>query len=132
VAIDWQQVQASQGKRGDIVLEDGDVVVIPHTPTLVLVAGAVENQGPIRYQPGMRVQDAINRAGGLGKDAVLRSAIIIRLNGQVIHVSPRDGVQPGDIVMVPTKYIIQKSHDKSQLERALAALADVALLFRVF
>jgi protein involved in polysaccharide export with SLBB domain len=132
IPLDWKRLQATQGKQGDVVLLDGDVVYIPTTPTLVLIAGAVQNQGPIRYQPGMRIADAINQGGGPGKDAVLRSAIVIHANGQTVHVGPKDAVQPGDIIIVPTQYIIQEAHDQSALERILSSLANAALFFRLF
>jgi hypothetical protein len=132
IPLDWKLLQDSQGKQGDIVLMNGDVIYIPTTPTLVLVAGAVENQGPIRYCPGMRVSDAIRESGGVGKDAVLHSAIIIHINGQVDHAMPKDRVAPGDIIIVPTQYIIQKAREQSGAERVLTALANAALFFRLF
>lgn len=131
VPIDWHRLQASQGKQGDVVLQDGDVVYIPTTPTTVLVAGAVQVQGAIRYQPGMRIRDALDQAGGLGKDAVLHSAIVIRANGQTLHVNTKDAVQPGDIIIVPTQYIIQKAGSQSAIERILSALANAAIIFKV-
>jgi hypothetical protein len=132
IPLDWHRLQASQGKQGDVVLQDGDVIYIPTTSNLVLVAGAVQNQGPIRYQPGMRMRDAVEQAGGVGTDAVLHAAIVIHLNGQTLRVSMTDMVEPGDIIIVPTKYITQKSRDQSALERALATVANAALFFRLF
>ena len=132
IPLDWKRLQASQGKDGDIILFDGDVVYIPTTPTLVYVAGAVQNQGALRFREGMRVVDATEESGGLGKDAVLHSAIVIHANGQVDHVTPKDKLAPGDIVIVPTQYIIQKAREQSGAERVLTALANAALFFRLF
>jgi len=128
--IDWDKIQATGGREGDVILRDGDIVYVPTQPTLVLVAGAVQNQGPLRYERGMKVQDAINQAGGPGKDAVLRSAIVIRVNGQTKPARMKDPVLPGDIVIVPTQYITQVVRSQSTLERALSALASLALTFR--
>jgi protein involved in polysaccharide export with SLBB domain len=130
--VDWRKMQATQGRLGDVILRDGDVIYIPTRPTLILVAGAVQNQGPLRYEAGLRIQDAIDEAGGLAKDAVLRSALVIHVNGQTRPARMRDAVQPGDVVIVPTKYIIQNVATQSSLERILGALANAALAFRLF
>lgn len=130
--IDWRKLQATEGKLGDVILRDGDVVYVPTQPTLILVAGAVQNQGPLRYEPGLRVQEAIAEAGGLAKDAVLRSALVIHANGQTRPVGMRDLVQPGDVIIVPTKYIIQNVRTQSTLERILSTLANAAVSFRLF
>ncbi len=132
IPVDWKRIQATEGKEGDIILHDGDVVYIPTTPSLVMVAGAVRNQGPIRYERGLTVQRAIDQAGGLAKDAILRQTIVIRLNGQTIPVRSKEAVQPGDIIIVPTHYIIQTARVQSGWERILAALGSLALTFRAF
>jgi len=131
IPLDWAQLQASQGARGDVILQDGDVVYVPSQPGVVLVAGAVQNQAPLRYQKGMTVQEAIRQAGGASKDAALKQVLAIRLNGQVVPVSLRDQVQPGDIVVVPTEYIVKTVRAQTPLERVLNTIADVIVAFRV-
>ncbi len=130
--IDWRKLQATEGKLGDVILRDGDVVYVPTQPTLILVAGAVQNQGPQRYEPGLKVQEAIARAGGLAKDAMLPSALVIHANGQTRPMGMRDLVQPGDVIIVPTKYIIQNVRTQSTLERILGTIANAAVSFRLF
>ena len=132
IPLDWAQMQASQGARGDVILQDGDVVYVPPQPSVVLVAGAVQNQAPIRYQKGMTVQEAIRQAGGASKDAALKHVLVIRLNGQVAPVGMRETVQPGDIVVVPTEYIVKTVRAQTPLERVLSTIADIVVAFRVF
>lgn len=132
IPVDWAQMQASQGARGDVILQDGDVVYVPPQPSVVLVAGAVQNQAPIRYQKGMTVQEAIRQAGGASKDAALKQVLAIRLNGQVTPVGMREHVQPGDIVVVPTEYIVKTVRAQTPLERVLSTIADIIVAFRVF
>ncbi len=130
IPVDWARLQATQGREGDVVLRDGDVVYVPTQPGLVMVAGAVRNQGPVRYEPGLTVGRALDLAGGLGKDAVLRQTIVIRLNGETKPVGSREKVEPGDILIVPTQYILQTARAQSGVERILSALASVAVAFR--
>jgi protein involved in polysaccharide export with SLBB domain len=130
IPISWQELQSSQGRKGDVVLQDGDVIYVPKRPTLVMVAGAVENQGPIRWQEGLTAQDAIQQAGGLSRDSASRRMLVIRANGQTLALKTRDHLQPGDILVIPTDYIIKTARAQTSLEQILGNLANLALTWR--
>lgn len=67
-----------------LVLQAGDVVVVPVRPTLdrqiltVTVDGAVQRPGQLPLGPGMTVRDLINLAGGLTADAHAEVADVVR------------------------------------------------------
>jgi len=131
IPIDWQQLQASNGQRGDVVLRDGDILYVPTRPTLILVAGAVQNQGAQRYVPGLKVKDALAQAGGAGSDAELGRMMVIHANGQMNSVQKLTAqLQPGDALIVPSTYIIRNIHSQSGLERIMSFLAATVAGFR--
>jgi protein involved in polysaccharide export with SLBB domain len=94
----------------ELALEDGDQFIVPPTPTMVSVFGAVFNQSSFVYQPEKRVSDYLSLAGGPTREADSGSAYLLRANGSVI--SRRNSgfifsgfnserILPGDAIVVP-------------------------------
>lgn len=127
--LDWAELEASRGARGDVPLQDGDCIYVPAKPTVIMVAGAVHNPSPMRYEPGLTVAEVIRRAGGLGRDAVPGEALLIRSNGQVVSAASGEKLQPGDVVVVPTDYMIRKIKTESIFERTLSLVANLVTSF---
>ena len=98
----------------DLVLEDGDRLYIPSTPSTVSVMGTVYNQNAFIYKKGQTVSDYLNRAGGPTRDGDDSEVYLIRADGVVF--SKRQGsfifgegslgsrkAMPGDTIVVPEK-----------------------------
>lgn len=94
----------------DLVLDDGDRLVVPAVPSTVSVVGAVFNQNAFIHRPGQRLTDYLARAGGPTKDADTGSIYVVKADGTVISrrqggwlLSGFDGEQlmPGDTIVVP-------------------------------
>jgi protein involved in polysaccharide export with SLBB domain len=129
--LDWTALQASAGARGDVVLRDGDVIYVPVRPALILVAGAVQNQGAQRYEPRLTIGEALQRAGGPGPDAEVGRLVVVRFNGEITAaVKLTTVLEPGDAVVVPSTYIIKNVHSQSGLERIMSFLAATVAGFR--
>ncbi len=111
----------------NILLEDGDQIIVPKKPSSVLVFGEVYNPGAIVYQNGMTVKDYLKLCGGLTKDADSENIFVIKADGTTLSSdkkfsfitwnseerrflwgTPEEEIlnyklQPGDAVIVPTK-----------------------------
>jgi protein involved in polysaccharide export with SLBB domain len=93
----------------DLVLEDGDRLLIPSRPSTVTVLGAVYNQNSFLFQPDKRVGEYLSQAGGPTRDADSPRIYVVRADGAVIGGSATSwfsGVQserlmPGDAIVVP-------------------------------
>lgn len=89
-----------------LVLQPGDVVVVPVRPTLdkqvltVTVDGAVQRPGQLPLGPGMTVRDLINLAGGLTADAHAEVADVVR--SQI----DKDGVATVERLTVDLKKVL--------------------------
>ena len=98
----------------EIVLEDGDKVLIPPQVKTVNVGGAIYNQSAYLYHSGMRVQDYVKLAGNGTRAADLKHLIVVRADGSIL--GPPGGaagfwksnlksthVIPGDTIVIPAK-----------------------------
>ena len=94
----------------DLILDDGDRLLVPPRPSTVSVFGSVYNQNAYIYQQGKKVVDYLDQAGGPTKDADKSSLYVVKADGAVIS-KQQDGwfgrgfngerVNPGDAIIVP-------------------------------
>jgi protein involved in polysaccharide export with SLBB domain len=94
----------------DLVLEDGDRLMVPAMPSTVSVIGSVFNQNAFIHRQGQRLSDYLARAGGPTKDADTGSIYLIKADGSVTSSRQSnwlmsgfesDQLMPGDTVVVP-------------------------------
>ncbi len=119
-----------------VVLEDGDHIVVPATPSFVSALGSVNNENAILYKPGKTVADII-RAAGYTEEAEPDSAFVLRADGSVLSRRDRssyfggsfDSVQimPGDTLVVPSKVDMESSYNFT-----VRALKDWTQIFANF
>lgn len=67
--IDFERLVYGNSERHNVLLKDGDRIVIPKKPNTVLVQGEVNNPGLFKYVPGESVKDYIDKAGGVTDSA---------------------------------------------------------------
>ncbi len=60
---------ANPGSSYDLVLRAGDRLFVPEHISTVKISGDVMVPNTVTYQPGMKVKDYINLAGGYGNRA---------------------------------------------------------------
>jgi polysaccharide export outer membrane protein len=94
----------------DLVLEDGDRLMVPAMPSTVSVIGSVFNQNAFIHRQGQQLSDYLARSGGPTRDADTGSLYLIRADGTVtsrrqsnwlISGFESDQLMPGDTVVVP-------------------------------
>lgn len=136
-------VNSGDSRLPNIRLENGDKVLIPQTPTVVGVFGAVVNPGVFEHESQMSSEDLIELAGGLSQEANGQQTFIIAVNGQtralpsyqtawlgnkVVEPLP---LLPGDTVFVPNNLDVKVSFSRelkdwtlilSQIVTATAAI----------
>ncbi len=91
----------------DVLLEPGDLIVIPKRPNEVTVVGAVLNAGSLQFVSGWRASDYVRAAGGTQRFADTSRAFVVLPNGQSSPAgmsgwqSGGPPVPPGSLVVVP-------------------------------
>ena len=105
VGIDLEKALANPQSDADIVLRDGDEIIIPEYNNTVRISGAVMYPNAVSYQDNKTLAHYIEQAGGYGVSAKKNKAYIIYMNGQVKKAKKFSSsiIQPGCEIIVPTK-----------------------------
>ena len=103
VGIDLSEAIKHPGSDEDLVLREGDRLIVPQYNGTVKINGAVMYANTVSYEKGKRASYYIDQAGGFASDAVKNKAYIIYMNGKVAKVSHGAKVQPGCEIVVPAK-----------------------------
>ena len=103
VGIDLAAALKNPGCDDDLVLREGDRLVVPQYTGTVKINGAVMYANTVAYEKGKRASYYINQAGGFASDAIKSKSYIIYMNGKVAKVGHGAKVQPGCEIVVPAK-----------------------------
>lgn len=105
VGIELDKAIRYPGSDYDIVLREGDVLIIPEYDNTVKINGAVMYPNTVVYKKGEKISYYINQAGGYSDTAKKKKSFVIYMNGTVskIKASDRLAIQPGCEIVVPTK-----------------------------
>ena len=105
VGIELDKALKNPGSDYDLVLREGDQLIIPEYENTVKVDGAVMYPNTVLYKTGEKLAYYINQAGGYSDQAKKSKAFVINMNGTVSKVrkSNNKAVQPGSEIIVPTK-----------------------------
>jgi len=124
----------------DVLMEPGDLIVMPKRPNEVTVVGAVQNPGSLQFTTGWRASQYATAAGGFVRFADPSRAFIILPNGAAVPAGlgawQQGGppVPPGSLVIVPSdpapfqNYVFLRDITQvvSQLAISAAALAVIS------
>lgn len=129
VGINLEEALANPGSDADLVLREGDVIVVPEYDNTVKISGCVLYPNTVTYSPKMTVSDYITQAGGYGFKAKKSRAYIIYMNGTVskARASSRKVVEPGCEIIVPDKQTNEKA--LADFLSITAASASMATMF---
>lgn len=104
IGIELDKALAHPGDdRFDVILQDGDVLVIPQYNNTITINGEVNYPNTVSYQPGKPLSYYINQAGGFNLKAKKNRAFAINMNGTVTRVRSAKDIQPGANIVVPAK-----------------------------
>lgn len=105
VAIDLEHALKTPGGEEDIVLREGDRLVVPQYSSTVKVSGDVMYPISMNYKKGESLKYYIKHAGGYGDSARKNRVYAVYMNGSVelLSHSSKKAVQPGCTVVVPSK-----------------------------
>jgi len=110
LVIDVNQVMASGiGSANDVVLREGDQLIIPKQKKEVTVIGEVQNTTSHFYRQKLTRDDYIGLSGGVTRKADRSRIYIVRADGSVVSSensgwfrrSGQVAMKPGDTVVVP-------------------------------
>jgi hypothetical protein len=95
------------GQTADIILEDGDEVVIPQKSDIVQVAGEVMIPKAVVYGDKLGVKAYVAGAGGFTDRADARNILVVHPNGEIQRAGETTKVMPGDLLLVMPRYDVK-------------------------
>ena len=103
VGIELDKALKEPGGDADLVLREGDRIIIPEYNGTVKISGDVLFPNTVSYEKGKKVSYYIDQAGGWGNRAKKSQTYIIYMNGTVAKVGHGTKVRPGCEIVVPSK-----------------------------
>ncbi len=109
IGINLDQIIKSPGLKSDLLLEDGDIIIIPKKLETVRLRGELLYPTTVRHSPSRGLKYYINSAGGFDLKAKRGSTYVVYANGDVartkkflfFNLYPK--AEPGCEVIVPKK-----------------------------
>ena len=109
IGINLDQILKNPGLKSDLLIEDGDIIIIPKKLETVRLRGELLYPTTVRHSPSRGLKYYINSAGGFDLKAKRSSTYVVYSNGDVartkkflfFNLYPK--AEPGCEVIVPKK-----------------------------
>ena len=102
-------VNGPKGIADDVIVRDGDRLLIPKRNPEITILGEVQSPTSHVFMAGLKRDDYISRSGGTTQKADRNRIYVVRANGDVVsgersgwfRRSQSTDVRPGDTIVVP-------------------------------
>jgi protein involved in polysaccharide export with SLBB domain len=109
IGINLDKILANPGSIEDLILQDGDLLIIPKTLQTVRVQGEVLYPNTVKYLKSSTFKNYISGAGGFTRKSLKRKSYVLYPNGSVdrtrkflaFNIYPK--VEPGSEIIIPEK-----------------------------
>lgn len=126
VGIELDKALANPGCDADIVLREGDKIIVPQYNGTVKINGAVMYPNTVGFQKGKKAKYYINQAGGFSEKAKKSQTYIVYMNGTIAKVSQNAKPKPGCEIVVPEKEINKMTiAEKMTIGTSVASIATM-------
>lgn len=135
VGINMDRIVSDRGSRGDLILEDGDIVRVPRELQTVKISGEVLAPSIATYSPSKGLKQYITQAGGFSQRAVRKNTYVLYANGSVkgttrfLFFNNYPVIKPGAEIFVPQRPLREALNAQQWigLSTGLASLAAIIL-----
>lgn len=105
VGIELDKALANPGSDYDMVLREGDRLVVPEYVSTVKISGEIMKPNTVLFIKGEKLKYYISQAGGYGSRAKKGKAYIIYMNGTMSRVKGQGKarIEPGCEIVIPGK-----------------------------
>lgn len=126
VGIELDKALANPGCDADIVLREGDRIIVPQYNGTVKINGAVMYPNTVGFEKGKKAKYYINQAGGFSEKAKKSQTYIVYMNGTIAKVSQNAKPRPGCEIVVPEKEINKMTiAEKMTIGTSVASIATM-------
>lgn len=131
MSIDFYDLFVNNNNFYNVIMRDGDEIIVPKVNLSVKVMGQVVKPGLVSYKKGADIDYYIDQTGGTNDHSWTRKIIVIKAGtGVWLKPSRVKSIEPGDIVWVPEKIPkdwVEQIKDVLQISTGMAALLIAAL-----
>ncbi|MDO4880588.1 MAG: SLBB domain-containing protein [Capnocytophaga sp.] len=133
VGINLEKIMKNKNAYQNLILKDGDVIIIPSEKQTVEVKGLVLAPSLVQYEKGKNLKSYVNNAGGFSNNARKSGAYVVYANGSVegtrkfLFFKSYPKIEPGAIIIVPEKPE-RKSLSTSETISITTALTTLMIL----
>ena len=124
IGIQLDMALENPGSDYDLVLREGDKIIVPEYDNTVTISGNVLYPNTVAYKKGKKASYYINQAGGYGNRARKHSTFIVHMNGTVNQVGDGERPTPGCQIIVPAK----QKHDPTKVTQWLGIGSTTAAI----
>ncbi len=132
IPVEGGKLLETHGEEANVLVQDGDTIVVPKIRNTVAVLGAVIRPGKVPYRQGAGIDHYIDMVGGPADDAAVGRVVVVRANGAAHRRSQVKEVRPGDVIIVPSDYMVKTVRTDTTFQLILKTLGSLAATFLVF
>jgi protein involved in polysaccharide export with SLBB domain len=101
IPVDMHRLLVEKDETQNILIQNGDVVVLPIMEDKVYVVGEVKNPGPQDFRPDLTAREYLAAAGGPGGRAKLKATTVTFRNGRTYAMAQAPPLEAGAMITVP-------------------------------
>jgi polysaccharide biosynthesis/export protein len=129
MVVNFERALVKGDPRDNVLLQRGDLVIIPSRKDYVGLLGEVAHPGNVAYRPGLNAGGYIRAAGGFSEKADKGDTRVIKAGtGEWMKPGEAGKLAPGDVVFVPEK---QPKDFWRLFRETLTVAAQLAALYLV-
>ena len=109
IGLDINKILKNKHSRYDLLLSEGDKILVPSEKQTVEIRGEVLAPSLVRYQKGTSLRQYIDQAGGFSNLSKRNAIYVLYANGSIkstrrsLFFNNYPKLEPGAIIIVPTK-----------------------------
>ncbi|OGU75976.1 MAG: hypothetical protein A2V93_11095 [Ignavibacteria bacterium RBG_16_34_14] len=129
IPIPWDEIEDDNSSEYNIVLNPGDVIVIPKNPNVVYVTGEVGIPSSVPYKKGASLSYYVEQAGGYLESSAESDEIVVQPNGKKWSSSgwffiPNSEILSGTTILIPS--MIESDSDSWPIIRDIVTVVSSA------
>lgn len=135
VAIDFKKLlKEGMGSKQNMVLKDGDRLIIPSIKQTIKIEGEVLLPSLVRFDKKLSLKQYVSKSGGFNNKAKKRKTFVIYPNGDIaatksfLFFKSYPSIEPGSLVVVPAKRERTGGISTQEVLGVTTGFATVALL----
>ena len=134
VQIDIEKILKNPGSKFDMILNNGDEVIIEARPNIILISGFVNAPGYYKFREGLKVSDYIKMGGGVSSNGDLKNIFITYPNGgskKYNRIFGNHKVLDGSILVVNAKEKSEPFDMTDYLKEVSSIIANFAQVISI-